>query len=83
MRIGQVTPERADEAREDLADLALERYPHLGLIERMWQLRHNLTVPDAAYVALAEALEAPLVTADARIAIAPAHGALVEVFERP
>ncbi len=81
-RIGQVTPERVAEALEDLVDLALERYPHQGLIERLWDLRHNVAPADAAYIALAEALDAPIVTADARLARAPGHAAVVEVFER-
>jgi predicted nucleic acid-binding protein len=46
---------------------------------RIWELRGNLTAYDAAYVALAEALEAPLVTRDERLAAAPGHRAVVEV----
>lgn len=80
-RLGTVTTERAEEAVEDLADLAVERYPHRGLAERVWQLRHNVTVFDAAYVALAEALDAPIVTADAALARAPGHDVVIEVFE--
>ena len=47
------------------------RYPHTPLLGRIWELRDNLTVYDAAYVALAEALEAPLVTMDGRLSQAP------------
>lgn len=79
-RMGRLTRDRAAEALEDLRDLAIRRYPHLGLIERIWQLRHNVTTADAAYIALAEALDAPLITADARLARAPAHGACVELI---
>lgn len=81
-RLGQVTPERAAEALEDLADLAIERYPHRGLAQRIWHLRHNVTASDAAYIALAEVLDAPLVTADAALARAPGHTAVIEVIER-
>lgn len=48
-------------------DLALERSPHEPLLPRMWELRRNATAYDAAYLALAEALGAPLVTCDARL----------------
>jgi predicted nucleic acid-binding protein len=76
---GAVELDRATDARTDFAELALTRYPHLELSDRMWGLRHNLTAYDAAFVALAEALAAPLVTCDARIASAP-HDAQVELF---
>lgn len=77
---GQLEPARADDALGDFGSWAVTRYPHWPLRPRMWELRHNLSAYDAAYVALAEALEAPLVTADARLAAAPGHHARVEVF---
>ena len=55
-------------ALADLADLPLRRAQHLPLLPRCWELRHNLTPYDAVYVALAEALEVALLTADARLA---------------
>ena len=58
---------RAALALADLAAIPLRRAPHLALIERCWELRHNLTPYDASYVALAEALEIPLLTADQRL----------------
>ncbi|HTV82204.1 MAG TPA: type II toxin-antitoxin system VapC family toxin [Acidobacteriaceae bacterium] len=61
---GALAPERALQAVRDLADLPLDRYPHYLLLPRIWQLRDNLTSYDAAYQALAEALDAPLVTRD-------------------
>lgn len=76
---GAVTASRGRAALEDLADLSLTRYPHEWLLERVWELRDNLTAYDAAYVALAEALDLPLVTCDGKMASAPGHRARVEV----
>ena len=59
---------RAALALVDLAELPLSRAPHLPLLARCWELRHKLTPYDAAYVALAEALEVELLTADQRMA---------------
>lgn len=75
---GDLEPERAEQALADLADLAVTRYPHLPFLPRIWQLRHNVTAYDAAYVALAEALQAPLLTRDARLARATGHPATIE-----
>lgn len=80
VRTGDITEERAEEAREDFADLTIARYPHTPLVDRMWQLRHSLTAYDAAFVALAEALDVPLVTADARLSRAAGPVARVELF---
>lgn len=63
-RAGRLGDRRARQAVADLASLPLARAPHQPLMGRIWELRHNLTPYDAAYVALAEALEAPLLTAD-------------------
>jgi predicted nucleic acid-binding protein len=79
-RQGDLSPARASQALEDLADLRLERYPHSPLLPRIWELRGHLSAYDAAYVALAEALPAPLLTADGRLARA-AHGAEVVLLE--
>ena len=70
---------RASEALEDLVDLPAERYRHRPLLERVWELRHNLQAYDAAYVALAEALGAVLVTADGRLARFPGLRCELEV----
>ena len=72
-RSGVISPERGAEALTDLADLPLNRYPHFVLLPRIWQLRHNLTAYDAAYLALAEALDAPLLTRDRALASAGAR----------
>lgn len=66
-------------ALDYVADLPLRRYPHTLLLPRVWQLRNSLTAYDAIYVALAEALDAPLVTHDRRLARAAGHGAHIEL----
>jgi len=65
---------------EDLAALPLSRYPHDVLLPRIWELQHNVTAYDAAYVALAEALAAPLVTRDAALAASRGHAARIELL---
>jgi len=75
----QLSESRAREAIQGLTDFPLTRYPHLVLLPRIWALRADLSAYDAAYVALAEALNAPLVTRDARMGKAPGHGARIEV----
>ncbi len=77
---GEMDVERSEQALEDLADLPLNRYPHDVFLFRIWTLRRNLTAYDAAYVALAEALDAPLITRDTALARAPGHHARVEVI---
>jgi len=74
---GELDAERGWQALGDVSDFPLSRYPHHLFLPRIWELRDNLTAYDAAYVALAEALEAPLVTCDARLARAPGHRAEV------
>lgn len=64
----------------DLTDLELQRVPHLGFLARCWELRDNLTPYDATYVALAEQLEATLLTGDRRIAGAAGIRCAVEVL---
>jgi len=80
VREGTITAHRADEAIRDLLDLSISRYPHFVLLPRIWQLRHNLSAYDAAYVVLAEKLGAALITRDSRLASAPGHSAPVELF---
>ncbi len=65
---------------DDLLGLRITRYPHFVFLPRIWQLRHNLSAYDAVYVALAEQLDAPLITRDNRLAAASGHRAAVEVF---
>jgi predicted nucleic acid-binding protein len=80
VRTQRLLPARAAQALEVLASLRLRRWPHLPLVPRMWSLRDNLTAYDAAYVALAESLRAPLVTRDARLAGAAGLRAEVELY---
>lgn len=77
---GELTEVRAAEAIEDHLSLGIARYPHDGLLGRIWELRANCTAYDAAYVALAEALDAVLITCDGRIAAVPGARAAVEVI---
>jgi predicted nucleic acid-binding protein len=77
VRGGELTTRRAAGALEDFVDAPILRYPHVLLLGRIWALRDGLSAYDAAFVALSEALELPLITADARLA--RATEALVEV----
>lgn len=78
-RTGVLSSARGALAIEHLGELRVTRYSHEPLLGRVWELRRNLTAYDAVYVALAEALRAPLLTLDARIARAPGHSADIEV----
>ncbi|HXG57888.1 MAG TPA: type II toxin-antitoxin system VapC family toxin [Thermoanaerobaculia bacterium] len=71
---------RAMQAVSDFADLRIERHPHRPLRERIWELHRHLTAYDAAYVALSEALDAPLLTLDERLARSRGHRAVVELL---
>lgn len=79
VRAGEVSPARAAEAIADLADLDLHRHPHVDLLMGAWKLR-DITAYDAMYVALAEALDAPLVTCDRPLASTAGHGATIEAI---
>jgi predicted nucleic acid-binding protein len=81
LRKGELSPDRAAQAIDDLEDLPVTRHAHEGLIARIWSLRANMTAYDAAYVALAEALEAPLITCDVRLARAHGHHAKVQTLK--
>ena len=81
--VGALDLRRAQLALSDLADLPMQRARHLPLLPRCWELRPNVTVYDAAYVALAEALHATLLTADARVARASGPRCPIELLRLP
>jgi predicted nucleic acid-binding protein len=77
---GEVIAARADEAIEDLGLVRIIRHGHVDLAPRAWELRQNFTAYDAVYLALAESLDATVVTCDRRFGIAPGHSARMEVI---
>lgn len=81
VRMGEVSSGRADEAIVDLADLDLHRHPHVDLLGRAWKLRDNVSAYDAMYVALAEAIEATIVTCGRPLAKAAGRGTRIEVID--
>jgi predicted nucleic acid-binding protein len=76
---GDIDGDRGRAALSDLLDFPVRRYPHDVLLPRVWELRNNLTAYDAVYVALAEALDVPLLTRDRRLTSAGGHRARVEL----
>jgi predicted nucleic acid-binding protein len=80
VRVGELRPAGAQAALRDLAELPLRRAGHVGLLDRAWALRGNLTFYDALYVTLAERLDMPLLTLDARLAGAAGVRATIEVL---
>ena len=81
-RTERVTARRSEQMLEDLGELAIARYDHEILRPAMWRLRNDLTMYDAAYVALAELIGARIVTCDARLAQSTGHGAAFHLFDR-
>ena len=79
-RISTANSPRVEEALQDYASMQLNRHGHLALLPRIWELRHNWTAYDAAYIALAEALDAPLITRDRALASRSGHRARVLVI---
>jgi len=80
VRLGRTTPDRAMRLLADLALMPFKRVSHVLLLSRIWDLRENLTPYDASYVAVAEIMEATLITADARLARAPGIRCEVQVL---
>lgn len=78
---GRLSVDRAEQALADLAAVPVQRAPHLPLLARCWSLRENLSVYDASYVALAEAVGCLLLTADARLSRARGLRCAVEVLQ--
>lgn len=78
-RASRIDKTRVSEAFATFDELRIERFSHAGLRDRIWRLRHNLTAYDAAYLALAELLEAPLWTRDAKLADISGSAVVIEV----
>ena len=76
---GDFNGEQGAAVLANFADMPVRRYAHDFLVPRVWELRNNLTAYDAVYVALAEALDAPLLTRDRRLAAAAGHRAWIEL----
>ena len=73
-----MTIERAAAAIEDFQSMRIFRYPHRIFLNRIWELRSNMTAYEAAYVAVAETIGAPLLTTDRRLASTSNHSARIE-----
>ena len=78
----ELSAARAEAAFGDYRDLRISRYPHKPLLSRIWELRSNCTAYDAAYIALAETLDCPLLTCDTALAVVPGHRATIEIVDR-
>jgi predicted nucleic acid-binding protein len=76
----KVSQTRAELARELFANTPLQRFATAGLMDRVWTLRHNLGAYDACFIALAEALDVPLITCDEKQKTASGHQANVEAY---
>lgn len=77
---GKIDGQRGRTLLADFSLMLIERYPHDPLLFRAWELRNNFSAYDAMYIALAEVLNAPLITCDRRLANAGGHAARVEVM---
>jgi len=80
VQAGEVRVERAAEAIEDLQVPRILRHGHIDFATRVWELRQNFTAYDAVYLALAESLDATVVTCDRPFGAAPGHSARIEVI---
>lgn len=78
--VREIDLETAQQAFQDFEDLPLNRYPHAVFLPRIWELRNALSTYDAAYVALAEALHAPLLTCDAKLSRSHGHRAEIRLI---
>jgi predicted nucleic acid-binding protein len=81
VNLKELSPVRAQQALEDHLALNIKRAEHKDLLERVWTLRDSVSAYDAAYVVLAEVLEAPFITCDAKLARAHGHNARIELID--
>lgn len=81
VQLKELTAARGKQALEDHRSLHIKRASHHDMLPRIWQLRDSITAYDSAYVTLAEALDVPLVTCDAKLARSHGHGAEIELVE--
>jgi len=81
VNLKEITAARGKQAIEDYIALNIKRAEHTELLERIWTLRDSVTAYDATYVALSEALDAPLITCDAKLARSHGHRARIELIE--
>ncbi len=77
----EITTVRAREALDDYTGMLVERAAHRDLLRRVWELRDSMTAYDGAYIALAEALDAPLLTCDGKLARSHGHRAMIELVQ--
>lgn len=77
---GLLSDQHATEAMRRVANAPIRRFEHKPLVERAWQMRHSVSGADSFYVALAEQLDVPLVTCDAKLAGSNGHAARIEVY---
>ena len=80
-QLREISGDRLLQALDDYRALLIERSAHVDLLPRIWGLRDALTAYDAAYIALAEALDSPLLTCDARLARSHGHRAVIELIQ--
>jgi predicted nucleic acid-binding protein len=81
VHLKEITAARGKQALEDHITLNIKRAEHREFLERVWVLRDSVTAYDAAYVVLAEILDAPLITCDAKLARSHGHEARIELLE--
>jgi len=77
---GDIIDSEAGEVLKDIRDMAIARSPHRPLVDRAWELKNAISAYDAFFVALAEQLDVPLITCDAKLARSNGHSATIELY---